>query len=214
MNYSVVICAAGSGTRMKLGYNKVYAKLSDGRSILDTTINCFSSDEDCKQIVVVTDSEEFMKEHAYHLDGKVILAKGGNTRQESVCNGLSCVSEEVVMIHDGARPFLKKESIESIKKTLEKEDACLLMVPCKDTIKKVVDGYVVETYDRSTLMNAQTPQAFKTDLILRCMKQAIQEGYTGTDDASLVEKYSDVKVKAIEGDYENIKITTPEDLKK
>lgn len=214
MNYSVVICAAGSGTRMKLGYNKVYAKLDDDRTILDTTISCFLNDEECKQIVVVTDSEEFMKEHAYHLNGKVTLAKGGSSRQESVCNGLSCVSQEYVMIHDGARPFLKKESIEAIKQTLEVEDACLLMVPSKDTIKKVVNGYVVETYDRSTLMNAQTPQAFKTELILKCMKLAIQEGYTGTDDASLVEKYSNVKVKVVEGDYENIKITTPEDLKK
>ena len=117
------------------------------------------------------------------------------------------------MIHDGARPFLSQDLLDSIKNTLTTEDACLLMVPCKDTIKKVIDGYVETTYDRSTLMAAQTPQAFKTDLILSCTKKAMEENYTGTDDASLVEKYSDVKVKAVEGSYANIKITTIEDLR-
>ena len=213
MKYTALIVAAGSGTRMKLGYNKVYAKLKDGRSILDTTIDCFKKDEECKQIVVVTDSCEYMEQHDFHLDGKIVLCKGGNTRQESVNNGLLAVNQDHVMIHDGARPFLKMDRLQAIKQTLETEDACLLMVPCKDTIKRVIDGYIVETFDRSTLMNAQTPQAFKTELIKDCMNLAIKDGFIGTDDASLVEKYSCKKVKVVEGDYENIKITTPEDLK-
>ena len=95
---------------------------------------------------------------------------------------------------------------------METEDAALLMVPCKDTVKHVMDGYVEETYDRSTLMCAQTPQAFRTSVLISCMDRAILDGWTGTDDASLVEKYGNVKVAAVEGDYANLKVTTPEDI--
>lgn len=215
MKYSALICAAGSGTRMKLGYNKVYAKLNDGQMIIDKTINVFLNDIDCEEIIVVSDRDPdvFLEMHNGVIDQRITLVQGGSTRQESVYHGLVKVKNSYVMIHDGARPFLNQDLLDSIKNTLTTEDACLLMVPCKDTIKKVIDGYVETTYDRSTLMAAQTPQAFKTDLILSCTKKAMEENYTGTDDASLVEKYSDVKVKAVEGSYANIKITTIEDLK-
>lgn len=213
MKYSVLICAAGSGTRMNLGYNKVYMKLKNGKTILDTTIGVFYQDDDCDQIVVVSDPHMYLENHQGRLGEKVVLVQGGATRQESVRNGLLAVKNEYVMIHDGARPFVSKENLDAIKETLGQEDACLLMVPCKDTIKRVIDGCVEETYDRSALMCAQTPQAFKTDLIVSCMKKAIADHYTGTDDASLVEKYSDVKVKAVEGSYANLKITTIEDVK-
>ena len=207
MKYSALICAAGSGTRMKLGYNKVYAKLNDGQMIIDKTINVFLNDIDCEEIIVVSDPDVFLEMHNGVIDQRITLVQGGSTRQESVYHGLVKVKNSYVMIHDGARPFLNQDLLDSIKNTLTTE------VPCKDTIKKVIDGYVETTYDRSTLMAAQTPQAFKTDLILSCTKKAMEENYTGTDDASLVEKYSDVKVKAVEGSYANIKITTIEDLK-
>lgn len=197
---------------MKLGYNKVYAELKDGRGILDTTVSVFLNDPDCEQIVIVTDIQDYLLHHGI-MNGKITLCKGGSSRQESVHNGLLAVTMDHVMIHDGARPFIEQEELDALKETLETQDACLLMVPCKDTIKKVIDGFVAETYDRSTLMAAQTPQAFKTSLIRRCMKRAIDEGFTGTDDASLVERYSTVRIKAVEGSYSNIKITTPEDLK-
>ncbi len=89
-----------------------------------------------------------------------------------------------------------------------------MAVPSKDTIKKVENGYITTTYDRNSLVCAQTPQAFRTDLIIRCMERAIIDGFTGTDDCSLVEKYSDTKIKVVEGDYTNKKITTPEDIVK
>lgn len=213
MEYSVIIVAAGSGTRMKLGYNKVYAKLKDGRSILETTISVFLNDSDCSQIIVVTDPEEFRSEMSEDLNEKVEVTAGGNTRQESVSRGLSLVKNPYVMIHDGARPFITEDLLNGLKNSMKEEKAALLMVPVKDTIKKVKDGYVTETPVRSELMAAQTPQMFETDLIVSCMKQAMKDGYTGTDDASLVEKYGDVRVKAVEGSYANRKITTPEDLR-
>lgn len=211
MEYSALIVAAGSGTRMQLGYNKVYAKLKDGRTILQTTIEAFLNDVDCKQIVVVCDSIEYLEKCGL-LCGKIMLVKGGKTRQESVQHGLMAVMYEYVMVHDGARPYITQDNINAIKFALKENTACLLMVPCKDTIKKVVDGYVVETYDRSTLMAAQTPQAFQTKLLLECMRKAMKDGYVATDDTSLVEKYSNVKIKAVEGSYQNIKITTKEDM--
>ncbi len=213
MKYAAVIVAAGSGTRMILGYNKVWFTLKDGMTVLEKTMSVFDQDEDCTEIIVVTDSVEYQEHFPGRWPGKILIAYGGKTRQESVHNGLIAAMEDVVMIHDGARPYLSRESLEALKKAMETEDAALLCVPCKDTIKHAENGYIVETYERSTLMAAQTPQVFRTELILSCMEKAIADGYTGTDDCSLAEKYSDVKIKAVEGSYENYKITTKEDIR-
>ena len=213
MKYSTVIVAAGKGERMKLGFNKVYAKLEDGRTILENAMDIFLADEDCVQIVLVTDAMDYYHNVKGRWPGEIMLVRGGDTRQQSVSNGLDAVIGEYVMIHDGARPFLDRESLQRLKVTLETEDAALLCVPCKDTIKVVHDGYITETPDRSTLMNAQTPQAFRTELLRKCMDQAARDGWTGTDDTSLVERYSATKVKAVMGSYANIKITVPEDMK-
>lgn len=212
MKYSTVIVAAGKGQRMNLGFNKVYAKLSDGRTILEHAMDIFLADEDCLQITVVTDAQEYYHNVKGRWPGKITIAEGGETRQQSVKNGLDTVIAENVFIHDGARPYLDKESLQRLKQTMETAPAALLCVPAKDTIKVVMDGIITQTPDRNTLMNAQTPQAFRTSLLLECMAKAIQEGFTGTDDTSLIERYSNEKVRAVEGSYANIKITTPEDL--
>ena len=200
---------------MKLGYNKVYAKMRDGRTILNHTMDVFRADKDCIQIVVVTESLAYYQNMEGDWPGLITLAKGGKTRQESVRNGLLAAIGEYVMIHDGARPYLDQKSLKRIKKALKTDDAVLLTVPCKDTIKKIdAEGYVELTYDRSTLAAAQTPQAFKTSLLMECMEKAIQAKFTGTDDCSLVEAFSDVRVRTVEGSYANIKITTPEDMER
>ena len=200
---------------MKLGYNKVYAKMRDGRTILNHTMDVFRADKDCIQIVVVTESLAYYQNVEGDWPGLITLAKGGKTRQESVRNGLLAAIGEYVMIHDGARPYLDQKSLKRIKKALKTDDAVLLMVPCKDTIKKIdAEGYVELTYDRSTLAAAQTPQAFKTSLLMECMAKAEQAKFTGTDDCSLVEAFSDVRVRTVEGSYANIKITTPEDMER
>ena len=215
MKYTAVIVAAGSGTRMKLGYNKVYAKMRDGRTILNHTMDVFRADKDCIQIVVVTESLAYYQNMEGDWPGLITLAKGGKTRQESVRNGLLAAIGEYVMIHDGARPYLDQKSLKRVKKALKTDDAVLLTVPCKDTIKKIdAEGYVELTYDRSTLAAAQTPQAFKTSLLMECMAKAEQAKFTGTDDCSLVEAFSDVRVRTVEGSYANIKITTPEDMER
>lgn len=212
MKYSVVIAAAGSGSRMGLGYNKVYYPVND-RPLLAYTIDVFEKDEDCVDIVVVTDVDTFNEKMVGEKFYKVSVVAGGSSRQESIYHGLQKVKEDIVMIHDGARPHITQDLLDKLKEAMTKEKGAILMVPCKDTIKVVENGYIVKTIPRETLMAAQTPQVFYTSDILSCMKKAIDEGYTGTDDASLIERYLNIKVACVLGNYNNLKVTTPEDLK-
>lgn len=212
MEYSVVIPAAGSGTRMQLGYNKLFYNVN-GMTILEHTIRCFTSDHKCRQIIVVhsQEDEQFIKER---LAGYAIeLVVGGKQRADSVYAGLKQVNQRYVLIHDGARPFLKQQHIDMLLETLREYRACILAVPCKDTIKVVHHQEIVATPERATLWQAQTPQAFYTELILHAYKQALDASASITDDASAVEQFSDQSVRVVMGSYDNIKITTEEDLR-
>jgi 2-C-methyl-D-erythritol 4-phosphate cytidylyltransferase len=213
MNYSALIVAAGQGKRMGLGYNKVLYQLSDECTVLQQVIKVFFDDPRCKQIIVVMNKEDIANCAKQQESGKIVHVKGGTTRQESVFNGLGAVSEDYVLIHDGARPFLTHKCIDDLLSALESEKACLLAVRVKDTIKVVENGYIKETLYRDNLIQAQTPQAFETNFIINCYKEGKKQGLTFTDDAQIVELVSDVKIKVVEGDYRNFKITTIEDLK-
>lgn len=214
MNYSVVIPCAGMGKRIGLGYNKLLYKMDGQKTVIEKTVGIFTADECCVQIILVIspqDQKEFIE--LFHSTKKVEWCLGGKERQDSVHQGLLRVKSDYVMIHDGARPYLTKDCIDRLLAALERYEACLLMVPAKDTIKIVdEDGFVKETPNRASLMHAQTPQAFKTEIIKEAYSSAKEQQVLGTDDASLVEMLTDVKVKMVEGDYGNIKITTPEDL--
>ncbi|WP_041138009.1 2-C-methyl-D-erythritol 4-phosphate cytidylyltransferase [Beduini massiliensis] len=214
MNYSVVIPCAGMGKRMGLGYNKLFYKMDGQKTVIEKTVEIFIEDDRCVQIILVIspkDQKEFEK--LFSSSKKVEWCLGGKERQDSVYQGLLRVKSDDVMIHDGARPYLTKACINRLLLTLEQYTACLLMVPAKDTIKIVdEDGFVKETPNRASLMHAQTPQAFKTAIIKEAYSLAKQQQVLGTDDASLVEMLTNVQVKMVEGDYGNIKITTPEDL--
>lgn len=212
MNYTALVVAAGNGARVGLGYNKLLYKFENGKTILEETVSVFLNDERCEQVVVVTNSDDMETFTRLCCCGKVVFVLGGATRQQSVYNGLKAVKEDYVLIHDGARPWLSHLCIERILDTLKEHPACLLSVPVKDTIKEVKDGYVVQTYKRSDLKQAQTPQAFDTNLIINCYEKAMKTGVEATDDAQIVELCSDIRVRDIEGSYENIKVTTMEDL--
>lgn len=211
MNYTALIVAAGAGTRMGLGYNKAYYRM-DGKTILERSMHLFLEDSDCKEIVVVTDSDTYRKEIGTDSIGKIVLVQGGNTREESVYWGMQAVISDIVLIHDGARPFLQEEDLHAIKQAMETEDAACLMVPCKDTIKLTSNGYIEKTLPRNLLMAAQTPQAFKTGLLMEAMRKARADGFEATDDCSIVECYSDTHIKIVQGSYANKKITTIEDI--
>lgn len=212
MEYTALIVAAGSGSRMGLGYNKLLYRFENGETIIERTAQIFEQDERCKQIIVVI-SEQDEEAMRPLLAKRVQLIYGGSQRSDSVYNGLSAVICDTVLIHDGARPWLSKAALDALLIKKESCRACLLMIPVKDTIKEVKDGVVVKTHERSELMQAQTPQAFDTAFLLTCYRQCMASGYTVTDDAQVVERCSDEPIYAVIGDYENRKITTPEDLK-
>ena len=214
MNYSVIVLAAGRGSRTNLDYNKVFYTFENGQTVLNKSLSVFLSDDDCKQVVLVcADYEKDYVTEKYRYDSRIQIVTGGKTRQDSVYNGLQVVNQDYVMIHDGARPFVDQEWIVNLKQTLETEDACLLMVPSVDTTKIVVNGYVKESLERKLVYHAQTPQCFKTDLIKECHQIARNKQVEATDDAQLVEWFADVKVKVVLSSFTNKKITLPEDLK-
>lgn len=214
MNYSVIVLAAGRGSRTNLDYNKVFYTFENGQTVLNNSLSVFLSDDDCKQVVLVcADYEKDYVTEKYRYDSRIQIVTGGKTRQDSVYNGLQVVNQDYVMIHDGARPFVDQEWIVNLKQTLETEDACLLMVPSVDTTKIVVDGYVKESLERKLVYHAQTPQCFKTDLIKECHQLARNKQVEATDDAQLVEWFSKTRVKVVLSSFTNKKITLPEDLK-
>lgn len=211
MNYSVVIVAAGKGSRTNLEYNKVFYEIA-GKPLIDKTLSLFVEDAACEAIIVVVSAAEKARFETVIQSDKVLYAIGGATRQESVYNGLKLVKSSHVMIHDGARPFLQVAQLEALKQALQNNDACLLVVPVVDTIKIVADGYVEQTPMRSHCYCAQTPQGFKTEVLVKCYEQARVHEFVASDDAQLVEVFSDVKVKAVIGEYSNKKITIQADL--
>lgn len=211
MDYSAIILCAGKGSRSGLSYNKMLYCFKD-KTVYEMTMEIFLNDDRCKQIVVVTKNDEINDLKKLVESNKIDYIFGGKERQDSVYNGLQAVNQEHVLIHDGARPYLKIENIDNLLLCLKNNDACLLMVPVKDTIKMCKGGSVVETLPREMLMQAQTPQAFKTSLIKECYELGKINNFVATDDASLVEHFMNVAVKVVMGSYDNIKITTPDDL--
>lgn len=207
MNYSVVIVAAGSANRSKLGYNKNLFVLKDGDRVIDKTIKPFIDDKDCKEIIIVLKEEELDKIKCID---NIKTVKGGNARKDSVLNGLKEVKEEYVLIHDGARPYLRKESLLDLKEALKDNDAVILAHKAIETVKYVEDGYIVKTIDRNNIYLAETPQAFKTSLILKAYEVLPDKEYT--DEAMMIEALGE-KVKIVVDEYDNPKLTKPEDFK-
>lgn len=213
---SVIIPAAGSGSRMKAGENKQFLKLA-GKPVIIHTLLIFECNKHVDEIIVVAKKEEInrfeqlLKE--YNLKTKISIVAGGETRQESVHKGIEAMDKETeyVVVHDGARPFIKQEKLNSMFSEVFEKNAVIMAVPTKDTIKRVNKNKVVETLNRKELWNIQTPQMFERDLIERAYKHALESEFTGTDDSSLVE-FMGEEVSVLMGSYNNIKITTPEDL--
>lgn len=215
---SVIIVAAGVGKRMGGKVAKQYLELK-GKPILYYTLNAFDQIDEINEIIVVTgenDIDYVQNEiiNKYNIKKVTKVIVGGSERQYSVYNGLKAVNTntKVVLIHDGVRPFIQARDIKRLIEEIKTNKACLLGVKVKDTIKICDDkGYIRETPDRSLLWQAQTPQGFLYDIILKAHLQAQSENFLGTDDAMLVERLG-YKIKMVEGSYTNIKITTPEDL--
>lgn len=210
--YRVVIPAAGAGKRMGADRNKLMLLLRD-RSIIEWTLDVFEADPLCEQIILAINPAEqvWFEQVTDRYATPVRLVAGGRERQESVLRGLEVIEAPgIVLIHDGARPFIEQTAIHAVVAAAIEHKAAILAVPVKDTVKRIIGETIVETVPRDELMAAQTPQAFDLDTI-RTVHQKAAEHYLGTDDASLIE-WDGGKVTLVTGQYENIKVTTPDDL--
>ena len=212
----LLIPAAGSGSRMKAGKNKLLIEL-EGESLIYWTLKSIFSASSISWVGIIGQpkDKELLLNSLKDFSHKVKWINGGETRQESVFNGLNSLPKdaEKVLIHDGARCLINPELINKCAAELEENEAVIVATKVTDTIK-IVDneGFIIETPNRQYLWAAQTPQGFLVDSLKKAHKMAIDKNFIVTDDASLFEMLN-WKVKIIEGNYSNIKVTSPIDLK-
>lgn len=215
MDTSVIIVCAGNSTRMN-GVNKILLPLGNCK-VIGNTMKAFQECESVKEIIIVARKQDIpeIKEEADKLGISKLVncVEGGNTRQQSVINGIRSISKDtkMVAIHDGARPLVKPGFIETAIKDARVFGGAALGVPVKDTIKLVEDGLIVDTPQRSKLYITQTPQVFKRHVYFEGIDFALEHDLDFTDDCQLVEALGH-KVYMTLSDYTNIKITTPEDI--
>ena len=209
-----VIVAAGNASRME-GIDKVMAPLK-GEPMLLHTVRAFQNCDAIREIVVVAreDLITTVMGLCKNMDKVKAVVAGGKDRPESVRLGMNALSSRVKLaaIQDGARPLVTKEVIDRVVRAAHTYGAAAPAVPVKDTVKEVAGGLVVVTPERSRLQAVQTPQAFDIDLLRGALRKAEKEKIAITDDCSAVEQLG-MKVKIVEGDERNIKVTTPVDLK-
>ena len=211
---SAILVCAGNASRMG-GINKILMPLGES-SVIGVCMTAFQNCEDIAEIIVVTKPENFdiIKETAqkHEISKLSHVTEGGDTRQQSVMQGLKLVSKDAdyIAVHDGARPLVKPEHIAKVIQDARVFGGATLGVPVKDTIKMVDDGLITDTPPRSSLYITQTPQVFRKRLYFEAVDFAMEHGLDFTDDCQLMEAIGG-KIYMTIGDYTNIKITTPED---
>ena len=217
MKIKAIILSAGKGTRMNQSISKQYLMLG-GQTILSYSLEMFQKSS-IDEIILVTskDEIEYVRNNIvlpHGIDKVKKIVSGGQERYHSVYQGLLAAGEcDYIMIHDGARPFLTIEIIEESIKEVKKCHACAIGVPIKDSIKKVgLEGYIEENIDRKDVWQIQTPQSFYYPLIMEAYKKLMESEIKPTDDTAVIEFFTNSKIKMLLGNYENIKITTIEDL--
>ena len=206
-----VIVAAGSASRMG-GIDKVMAPLG-GEPMIKRTVRAFQECDAVSEVVIVTREDLILPITKLCQEVKAVIL-GGNSRQDSVYKGLGALSKEMKLcaVHDGARPLITWQLIDWVIRGANTYGAAAPAIPVKDTIKTVEGTLVVNTPDRSKLRAVQTPQAFDIDMLKGALLKAYQDKAEVTDDCSAVERLG-MKVKILDGDERNIKVTTPLDLK-
>ena len=212
---TAVITAAGSGKRMGFSDKKQFVSLL-GKPILAYTLKKFQNTHKIDEIVLVLPEEdidfckkEILDKYGFHKVKTIV--SGGAERQESVYKGILAADDaDIILIHDGVRPFVKKEEILEIIEDAEKNGASVPAVRVKDSLR-FSDGKVSKSISRENLWQVQTPQGFRKNIIFEAHEKAWDEEFFGTDDATLAER-AGYNVSIVEGSYDNIKITTPDDL--
>ena len=210
---TAIFPAAGQSRRMCSSVNKNFLSL-DGTPILLMTIRAFLGTIDNLIVVAAADEISLIEKMIVGIEKPYRIVAGGSERQYSIANALKILppSTEIVLVHDAARPLVSLETIKNVIDSARKFGGAIAAVPSKNTIKVVdADGFVESTPSRASLVEVQTPQGFRREILLEAYARAERDGFLGTDDASLVERLG-VRVKVVTSDYRNIKITTPEDL--
>lgn len=216
MDTSAIIVCAGNSTRMG-GVNKILLPLGE-RLVIGVTMQAFQQCESVKEIIIVARESDIpairAEAEAAGITKLTACTAGGDTRQQSVINGVRCASPgtELIAVHDGARPLVRPEHIEKTIRDAGVFGGAALGVPVKDTIKMVEDGLITDTPPRKLLYITQTPQVFKRRLYFEGIDFALEHSLDFTDDCQLVEAIGG-KIAMTTGDYTNIKITTPEDIR-
>jgi len=209
---SAIIVAAGEGKRF--GSPKQYSLLR-GKPVLEWTLEKFEYHEAVNEIILVLKDESQRESFISEFSKIAAVVSGGKKRQDSVHIGFNHVKPEkaeIVLVHDGVRPLIQKELISRVIEAAAKKGAVIPVIPVEDTVKEVSGRTVLRTVEREDLYRVQTPQGFLYSVLKQALEWASEERYYGTDEASLVEK-TGKEVFIIQGDPQNIKITTPEDLK-
>ena len=219
MKNVAIVLAAGQGKRMKSKVQKQFLLIKE-KPVLYYTLNAFESNPLISEIILVTGKDEIeycqqeiVDKYGFKKVCKIVA--GGKERYHSVHNGIQAIEDaEYVFIHDGARPFVDAATIERVYEAVKAHKACVVGMPVKDTIKIAdEDGFAAQTPDRRKVWQVQTPQTFEYHLIKEAYEKLMIEEPEGiTDDAMVVETMTKHSVKLVEGSYQNIKITTPEDL--
>lgn len=217
MSVAVIIPAAGSGTRFGGAMPKQYLPLR-AMPILVRTIGVFAQIPEINAILVAV--SDGMSEYASQIiedfyPRRVILISGGNERQESIYNAVqhpALENADIILVHDAVRPFVSTRLVRSVIDAAREHGAAIPALSPKETIKQLTrDGFVEQTYNRSLLGSVQTPQGFQRQLLIDAHREAMLDSFSGTDDASLVE-YIGSPVKVVQGEEDNIKITTQRDF--
>jgi len=229
MQATAIIAASGIGKRMQLreGESKQLLEVG-GFPVIYHTLKAFQMASSVKAIYIATrlENRSILEELAAASGFSKLKAiiEGGKERQDSVYNCIRAIEEEkrltgasaeIILVHDGARPFIRSEEIDEIARLSMQYGACVPANRPKDTIKYVGENpeFFGETLDRSKLLQVQTPQGFQSNLLIQAHEQAELEGWYATDDAALVERFfPEQPVKIFETGYQNVKITTPEDI--
>lgn len=221
MRVAAIIPAAGMGVRMQSQISKPYLLLA-GKPILAHTLEVFESVREVQEVTVVAhpDDLDYCREEVIAAHGfkKVLrLVPGGKERQDSVYHALKALQQEddleIILVHDGVRPFINPEQIRRVIKAARSQGAAILGLPAQDTLKRVSpQKKVIHTLDRKDIWQIQTPQGFQAGLLRRAFREAYSRNFYGTDEASLLEEMGQ-QVAVIPGDPWNLKITTQDDLR-
>jgi 2-C-methyl-D-erythritol 4-phosphate cytidylyltransferase len=211
LGYSVIVLAAGNGSRFGEKLNKIFIEIN-GKKVLDYSLQFFKKINQVDELILVVSETDF--NYCFDVYNGVVdhIIIGGKTRQDSVFKALNTATNDYVVIHDSARPFINKHSVEQLFADVIDTKASSLAIPVKDTIVETTDNRLTKGLDRDKLVALQTPQAFLKDLILEAHLKARSLHYVATDDTALIRKFTDVMPSFVPGDYRSVKLTTKEDV--